>query len=111
MFGWDFLEYRSIDYGQQEQAGSVSWPQQAGELAFIPCKSVVSRMQPLDPAFEDFLKRLFRAGVVDKNQPQRNFLAQTRQAGQGAPQTSASSGPVPFYDPKASAMRPTKGTP
>jgi hypothetical protein len=110
MFGWDFLEYRPIDYGQQEQPGNVSWPQKAGELPFIPCKSMVSRMQPLDAAFEDFLQHLFRAGVVDKSQPQRNFLAQTRKAGQGAPQTFTSSGTVPFYDPKASAMRPTKGT-
>lgn len=109
MFGFDFLEYPPIDYGRQEQAGNVAWPLKEGELPFIPCKSVVSRLQPLDPAFEDFLKHLFRAGVIDKNQAQGNFLAQTRKAGQGAPQTFASSGPVPFYDPSAGAMRPIKG--
>ena len=55
-----------------------------------------------------FLKHLFTPGVVKKNLPQNNFLAQTRVQGKAAPQVPGTAGPVPFYDPKAAAMRPIK---
>jgi hypothetical protein len=107
MFGGEFLEYApDKSYAKNEARGNVSWD--GGGLPFIPCHCVVAQERPLDPAMAHFLKHLFKPGVVNKNLPQSNFLAQTRVPGQAAPQVKGTAGPVPFYDPKAAAMRPIK---